>query len=292
MKWDLYRFLDGLVSSGKLNELAGPEFRVLLVLCNHARLRRERDGVCWPRVSIIGQQAGMGGRWTRRVLRRLEAVGVITSTPGVGRRNPSVYQLVILDREKRGSSRPCFISGKGGPVDPPLGKKGGPTDPLLGDKRGSIRDLKGGLLDPPELRKELTTGGNAGGVSRDVTIRSSSESQPIESGPPAIPPESALESDQKNPEQQRWVDHFVDDLTTAFKLDDQQADAQQRAFGRIGWRLVAQYWKRNRRPTGPAQQLIQLAAQKQMEFATGSKGAPSNPIRVFQAAATRLLKGA
>jgi hypothetical protein len=67
--------------------IMGGQKAVLLALANHA----DAEGECYPSIATIALHAGLKERGTRQVMRHLEALGLITTTPTNGRL--STYRL-------------------------------------------------------------------------------------------------------------------------------------------------------------------------------------------------------
>lgn len=81
----------------------GPMLRsVYMALCDHAN----KDGVCYPSLSTIGEESGISRRSVIRIIKQLEELGLITKLErfenGNGWKN-NEYQLNIVKKSQRGS---------------------------------------------------------------------------------------------------------------------------------------------------------------------------------------------
>src|SRR4051794_34769048 len=85
-----FKILHSLVKGFWLGRLGTTEIKVLIVLLKYI----DRDGVCYPSVTLIAQQACVRPRNASRALAKLERLGILRTILGGGRGRTSIRQVL------------------------------------------------------------------------------------------------------------------------------------------------------------------------------------------------------
>ena len=133
------------------------ELLVLLALADFA----DDDGNCWPAMVKVAEKARVCERGARKIIRRLEEIGLLKTVVGGGRHGCNQYRIAIENPERRSPTKPGTADRPGtvNPVPrsprnavPPEPEN---TKPGTGEQktrnRGSA-EPSGSIIDPSERR--------------------------------------------------------------------------------------------------------------------------------------------